>query len=113
MITFADRLKDERIRKGLTQTELATILFLGQTSISKYENGVQIPETPTLQKLADFFGVSVDYLLAKTDIRNYKKPDKKEPTIALHSDYEYNELPDEAKKEIENFIEYVKAKYKK
>lgn len=110
MATFADRLKEERIHKGLTQTELAKTLYLGQTSVSKYESGKQIPETPTLQKIADFFDISVDYLLGKTDIKNYT--DDPNITIALHSDTDYDELPKEAKDEINNFIEYIKQKYK-
>ncbi|MDC4241978.1 helix-turn-helix domain-containing protein [Clostridium tertium] len=114
MATFAERLKDERLNKNLTQTQLAEYLYLDRSSISKYETGKQIPETPTLEKLSEFFNISIDYLLGKSDLRNNKDIlNKKEPTIALHSDYEYDELPDEAKKEIENFIEYVKAKYKK
>ena len=52
-----------------------------------------------------------DYLLRRNSIRN-NSTSEKEPTIALHSDYEYDELPDEARKEIENFIEYIKIKYK-
>ncbi len=111
MAAFADRLKEERVQKGLTQTELAKTLYLGQTSVSKYESGKQIPEMPTLQKIADFFGISIDYLLGKTDIRNYTEDPN--ITIALHSDTDYDDLPEEAIKEINGFIEYVKQKYKK
>ena len=115
MATFADRLKDERLKKGLTQTELAKTLFLGQTSVSKYESGKQIPEMPTLQKIADFFDVSIDYLLGKADIAKANDSlfdDSKETTIALHSDTDYKDLPPEAKEEIYNFIDYIKNKYK-
>ncbi len=110
MAAFADRLKEERIQKGLTQTELAKTLYLGQTSVSKYESGKQIPEMPTLQKIADFFGISIDYLLGKTDIRNYFEDPN--ITIALHSDTDYDDLPQEARDEIFNFIDYVRNKYK-
>ena len=55
MVTFAERLKEDRIKRGLKQTELAKALYLGQTSVSKYEGGKQIPEMPTLQKISDFF----------------------------------------------------------
>lgn len=112
MATFAKRLKDERIKKNLNQTQLAECLYLDRSSISKYETGKQIPETPTLEKLAEFFGVSIDYLLGKTDFKNYEQIEKDARTIALHSDYDYDELPDEARKEIENFIEFIKIKYK-
>lgn len=76
MATFADRLKEERIKRGLTQTELAKALYLGQTSVSKYESGKQIPEMPTLQKISEFFSISIDYLLGKTDIKNFTSDDE-------------------------------------
>lgn len=69
--SFGERLKHERLDKNLSQKELADLLCLDRTSISKYETGSQIPETPTLEKLASFFKVSIDYLLCKSDIRNY------------------------------------------
>lgn len=55
----------------MKQNELAEKLFLDRTSISKYETGKQIPETPTLEKLANFFDVSVDYLLGKSEYRKF------------------------------------------
>jgi len=109
------RIKELRISKDLTQSQLSKILGVGNTTVSMYENGNSTPDDDIKMKLATYFGVSLDYLMGNTDIRESADEilNKKEPTIALHSDYEYDELPDEAKKEIENFIEYVKAKYKK
>lgn len=75
MATFAERLKSERLNLNLKQNELAEKLFLDRTSISKYETGKQIPETPTLEKLANFFDVSVDYLLGKSEYRKFN-PEK-------------------------------------
>lgn len=69
MPTFGQRFKEERKRKGLTQEKLATMFFLDKSSISNYEKDKQIPAMPTLEKFADYFGVSVDYLLGRTDIR--------------------------------------------
>lgn len=73
MSKFAERLKTERLNKNLKQSELADALFLDRSSISKYETGKQIPETPTLEKLAQYFEVSIDYLLGNSNIRNYRK----------------------------------------
>jgi Predicted transcription factor, homolog of eukaryotic MBF1 len=70
MATFGERFKKERLRRGLTQERLANKFFLDKSSISKYENNKQIPETDTLQALAKFFDCSIDYLLGKTEIRN-------------------------------------------
>ncbi|BCZ48462.1 transcriptional regulator [Clostridium gelidum] len=109
MITLADRLKEIRKSNNLTQTELGKILGVGKTTISMYENGNSTPNDEIKLKLSEYFNVSVDFLLGKTNIKNH---DYKETTIALHSDVDYKDLPQEAKDEIYNFIDYVKQKYK-
>lgn len=70
MSTFGERVKELRLDKGLTQQELANFFYLNKSSISRYEKDKQIPELETLEKLSDFFEVSLDYLLAKSDIKN-------------------------------------------
>ena len=111
MVAFADRLKDERTQKGLTQSELARTLFLGQTSVSKYERGKQIPEMPTLQKIADFFGISIDYLLGKTDIKKYVQNDQRSNSIADDKLIEkMKNLDEESKKELEKYMDLLKLK---
>ena len=71
MTTFGERLKELRNSKKLTQQQLADIFYLNKSSISRYEKNGQMPENEILQKLADFFEVSIDYLLCRTD---EKKP---------------------------------------
>lgn len=111
MYTLADRLKSLRKSNNLTQAELGRILGVGKTTISMYETGNSTPSDEIKFKISEYFNVSLDYLLGKTDVRNYTEdPDK---TIALHSDTDYDDLPKEAKDEINNFIEYIKQKYKK
>ena len=67
------RFKELRIQKGLTQEELITQFNdrygkrYGASSISMFENDKRIPETQSLMDFADFFNVSVDYLLGRTD----------------------------------------------
>jgi len=51
----------------MTQAELGKILGVGKTTISQYETGTRKPDAETLDKLAGFFAVSVDYLLGRTD----------------------------------------------
>lgn len=111
MITLADRLKEIRTDNNLTQSELGKILGVGKTTISMYENGNSTPNDEIKLKIAEHFNISLDYLLGKTDIKNYT--DDPNITIALHSDTDYDELPKEAKDEINNFIEFIKQKYKK
>ncbi len=69
MTSFGSRFKKLRKEKNLTQDKLAEKFFLQKSSISKYENNVHIPEIDVLQKFADFFEVSIDYLLGRSDYR--------------------------------------------
>ena len=57
------RLKELRITKGLTQTELGDILGVSKSSICCYENGSRTPTLETIIDLIHLFGVSADYLL--------------------------------------------------
>ncbi len=57
-----------RKEKGLTQIELAKILNLDQTTVSKWENEKAVPDTTTLINLAEFFDVSTDYLLGRSTL---------------------------------------------
>lgn len=75
MTTFGERFKQLRKEKKLTQEQLAEKFFLNKSSISRYEQDKQIPEIDLLQKFADFFDVSLDYLLGRADIR---KPESKQ-----------------------------------
>ncbi len=61
------RLKELRVKKHLSQLGLAMALDMNQNSISRYENGEREADYKTLIALADFFHVSVDYLLERTD----------------------------------------------
>ncbi|ACA57239.1 helix-turn-helix transcriptional regulator [Clostridium botulinum] len=70
MAEIKDRLKYERLRKDLNQTELAKILNVSKQTVSNWENGNRIPDTLTLSKLADFFNCSVDYILGRSENRN-------------------------------------------
>ena len=60
-----NRLRDLREDKDLNQTQVATVLGMSQTGYSKYETGENDIPTQVLLRLADFYGVSVDYLLGR------------------------------------------------
>ena len=69
MIMYQMRIRDLREDQDLSQTKLATLLQIHQTTYSDYELGkVNIPIS-ALHILADFYGVSVDYLLGRTDVK--------------------------------------------
>ena len=61
------RLKELRTAKGISQLKLALDLNMNQNSISRYENGIRQADYATLIKFADYFNVSIDYLLERTD----------------------------------------------
>ena len=65
---FAQRVTQLRKNKHLTGEQLGNILGITKTGISYWENGRSVPDNEMLLKLADFFDVSIDYLLGKTDI---------------------------------------------
>lgn len=67
-MNFSERLKELREKRGLSQEALADELNIPRTSITHYENSVdRTPRKQRLNELADFFGVTVDYLLGRTD----------------------------------------------
>lgn len=67
---FGKRLKLLRTNLNLTQNQLGKDLNLSQRAISSYENGLRFPDEQILNLIADYFNVSVDYLLGRTDIKN-------------------------------------------
>lgn len=119
MATFGSRFKELRKEKKLTQEQLANQFFLNKSSISRYENNNQVPETDTLKKFADFFNVSTDYLLGRSD----KRTEAIEPTLPedftpetfaakLAPELEgYSELPDEAKQTLKEVLSFLYNKY--
>lgn len=65
-----NRLKELRLEKGLLQSDIAKVINKSDRIVGFYENGQRDMSTDTLATLANFFDVSIDYLLGKTDIRN-------------------------------------------
>jgi len=68
--TLGGRLAELRREIDLSQAELANRLKLGQSTIAMYESDKRQPDPATLKRLADFFRVSTDYLLGRSDTRN-------------------------------------------
>ncbi|HHY70468.1 MAG TPA: helix-turn-helix domain-containing protein [Thermoanaerobacterales bacterium] len=54
----------------MTQSEVASRIHVGKTSISHYENGLTVPDVNALSILADLYGVSLDYITGKSNIRS-------------------------------------------
>lgn len=68
------KLSELRKSKGLSQIELAKILNVNQNTISRWENGDREPNPDMLKTIANYFQVSVDYLLENEPLTNKKIP---------------------------------------
>lgn len=73
MPKFSERLKALRKERGLKQREMAEICGLKMRGYQQYEYDETYPTVPGLVFLADYFDVSTDYLLGRTDCREVKK----------------------------------------
>lgn len=107
---LGNRIKTLRLEANLTQEEFGKPYSLKKSTVSQYESGSSRPDDELKKKIALDYNVSLDWLMGLTNARNHCEDS--EITTALHSDTEYDDLPDEAKKEINNFIDYIKQKYK-
>lgn len=70
---FAERLKELRNKKGISQEDLAELLNVSRQSISKYEQGLSMPDYEKLALLVKYFETSFDYLLAENDVEQAKE----------------------------------------
>lgn len=107
------RLKEARESKGYTQQDVADFLKITRAAYTNIENEKRDPDTNTLNKLADYFKVNLDYLLGRTD--NPTPIDDMDELWAasLPDGMDYEDLPPEAIEEIKAHREWVKEKYRK
>ena len=68
-----NNLKSLRKNKGYTQIAVQMKTGIEQALLSKFENGERIPPTETLIRLADFYNVSIDYILCRTENPNIQR----------------------------------------
>ncbi|MCL6558540.1 MAG: helix-turn-helix domain-containing protein [Firmicutes bacterium] len=79
MTKLAERIAALRKRKNLSQTEFAKRLGVGRSTVAMWETADREPDAATIQRIADFFNVSTDYLLGRTD--DPTPPGGKKPVI--------------------------------
>ena len=102
---IGERLYDLRKEAGLTQDDLADILSVNKHSISSYERNINEPPDVIKIQIADYFGVSVDYLLGVTDNPAPYKEHKN--SLRLPAGF-----PVDAAAELLYFIDYLSYKYR-
>lgn len=92
------RIRKLRLERGVTQSELSNYLGLTPKMVSFYELEQRFPPQDIIIKLADYFNVSADYLLGRSEIRNSDELLK-----------EYSSLYNKSPKEIEEYINLLKS----
>jgi transcriptional regulator with XRE-family HTH domain len=117
----AERLKELRESRGLSQEQLAKIIGVDRTTIVKYETGASRP-TRYLKRIAHYFNVTTDYLLGNEEITPKKGYYLDNETAEIANALKEGDgmlrvmfdtvrkLPPEKMREAANYIEYLKAK---
>ena len=99
---FSERLKMLRKEKDISAEELATLLDINKSTISRYETNKTDPFLPIVIKIADYFDVSLDWLAGISDIR--------ESYITSSNILKlYNSLPDDKKREAFRYLSYLSS----
>jgi transcriptional regulator with XRE-family HTH domain len=112
------KLKELRQQRGIRQGELAKLLMVKQGTVSKWENLEREPDFETLNTIANYFGVSIDYLMGREDetlpndeLLTFKiaklvttKGTGKEQRFIL----DFLELPPEEKEALETVLSVIK-----
>lgn len=80
---FNEKLQELRKQKGLTQEELAEILFVSRTAVSKWESGRGMPSIESLKGISKFFAVTLDDLLSSEEFLVIAEDDQKKKEIHL------------------------------
>ena len=105
-----------REEKGINQIELAKILNVSNTTLSQYESGKRVPNDEIKKHLAEYFRVSIDFLLGLTDIRESAYQLIKNGAVLAQEPTEidkiYSSLPPEEKKLFKDYGDYLETRAK-
>lgn len=93
MPKFAERLKTLRTAKKLSQADFAKQIKLSKSSVNMYERGEREPGLETLERIADYFNVDMDYLLGKSDVVNKNRWSSESSVINLIPMPEMRKIP--------------------
>jgi transcriptional regulator with XRE-family HTH domain len=106
-LDYGKRLKSLRDSRNLSQQELADRLRLNRSTYARYELNQTQPDLDTLKKIADFYDVSVDYIMERTDVRN---PDK-QPEGRFF--YDLDNASQEDLDELESYFKFMQERKQK
>ncbi|KZE67655.1 DNA-binding protein [Fictibacillus phosphorivorans] len=107
---FGERLRELRKSKTkLTMKEFGRIFNLAESTISGYETGSRKPDMETIQRFADYFEVSIDYMIGRSDEIGNKEYTPENENLFY---FDLEGLSEEDKQEIEKYIELLKLRAK-
>lgn len=107
---FIQRLDSLIKEKGMSRSSFLKAVKMGANQIKYWEKNNTIPPVPTLERIAKFFNVSVDYLTGKTDERVPFINEEDNIKVALFGGD--TEVTPEMWKEVKEYVEYIKHKHK-
>lgn len=119
MSIFTNIIDNLMAEKNITFAQLAREINIGKNSMAYWQNRDMLPKGDTLKKLADYFNVSTDYLLGKTDERNPQKKEQLTPEEQADKKLQdqllslYMDLDDEGKRKLKEQAELLALKHKK
>jgi len=112
MALFKDRFNALFDESGKKQEEFGNIFGITKDQVFNWRNGRGEPDSEMLKQLANFYDVSVDYLVGNSD-DTISKEETPNHILAAHRVGGIDDLPEEAQKELDSYVEYLKSKYKK
>lgn len=98
--TFGERLLQLRTERQLSMEEVGKVIGVGKSAINKYEKHMTEPRMREANALAKFFGVSIDWLIGITDIRDYED----ETYLAL-----FRSLSSQSKEDAVRYMQFLKT----
>ncbi|MDN6640687.1 MAG: helix-turn-helix transcriptional regulator [Tetragenococcus sp.] len=107
--SLISRIVNLRESKNWSQVELGRKLSLDKSTMNKIESGTRKVSTSELEKIADIFDVSTDYLLGR-EYAVYDLPESKSQTVASHMG---DNVSEDEMEDILNYIEFIKQKHRK
>lgn len=113
---FQIRLKELREKAGYSQQSFADAIGVKQSTVGNWEAGAREPKLEVMQKLADFFDVSVDYLIGRDNTPRPRKEAAQKKEIS-DEDIKFalfgGDVTDEAYEDVKRFAQFIKEKYEK
>lgn len=104
------RLKEMRISKGLLQRDIAEVLSCSTPVYCRYEKGEREPPFDIINRLADFYGVTVDYLMGRDDTPPVQPKTEESPAAKAEDKFLeiYRQLNEENRRQVVQYLEFLR-----